>query len=388
VNHANPDLVELIRSKIAREGPVTFAWFMDQALYHPEHGYYASGQVKLGRRGDYFTNVSVGPMFGRLLAFQLAEMWEELGRPGNFTIIEQGAHDGQLAGDLLRTASHFFPDFFESSRYLIIEPSPALRKAQQTGLSEFNRRVDWSDSLEAIEPFIGVHFSNELLDAMPVRLVRRTHKTTGTPWLEKLVDWSGNQFEFVATPIGDSELNAQLKPFADVTDEIELEIHLAALDWVTAISRKLERGFVLTIDYGFATSDLVSLQHRTGTLRYRVQHRLIDSPFDFIGHCDITAHVHWTAIARRAVENGLTIVGFTDQHHFLTGILAKYPQALQANDPNGRRQLQTLLHPEMMGRSFQVLLFTRGTAADPKLGGFQFARDPLAQRGLSESYSV
>src|SRR6185436_10496833 len=93
----NPQLIELIRSRIADDGPVSFAWFMEQALYHPQHGYYSSGRAKIGRSGDYFTNVSVGPVFGRLLAAQVAEIWQQLGEPREFTLVEQGAHHGTLA---------------------------------------------------------------------------------------------------------------------------------------------------------------------------------------------------------------------------------------------------------------------------------------------------
>jgi SAM-dependent MidA family methyltransferase len=357
---------------------------MEQALYHPQHGYYSSGRAKLGRQGDYFTNVSVGPMFGRLLAFQFAEMWEQLERPGSFTIVEQGAHDGQFAHDVLRAISEFSPEFFKAVRYIIVEPSPVLRETQRTALSEFDQRIDWSDSLETIEPFSGVHFSNELLDAMPVHTVRRTN---GTQWMEKLVDWKDDQFAFVEAPVRDPRLNEQLNEFRDVPGEVELEINLATLDWVTAVSRKLERGFCLANDYGFVAPDFAAPQHRTGTLQCRAQHRVIDSPFDFIGNCDITAHVNWTAIARHAEKTGLTISGFTDQHHFLTGIIAVHPEAAQSSDPGVRRQLQTLLHPEMMGRSFQALLLSRGTAPYQKLSGFKFAREPVSRLGLGAADS-
>lgn len=388
LNHANQGLVELIRSKIQADGPVSFAWFMQQALYHPEVGYYSSGRAKLGRQGDYFTNVSVGPMFGRLLAFQFAEMWEQLERPSGFTVVEQGAHEGEFARDVLSAASNFSPEFFDAIRYIIIEPSRVLREAQRSGLSEFSQRIDWSDSLEMIDPFTGVHFSNELLDAMPLHVVRRIDEPTGTQWLEKLVDWRDEQFTFVETPIRDQRLTEQLDHFSNVSGEIELEINLAALDWVTALAGKLNRGYCLTIDYGYVTADLAAPRHRTGTLQYRAQHRLIDSPFDFIGSCDITAHLNWTAVARQALANSLTISGFTDQHHFLTGIIADYPEAIQSEDASSRRQLQTLLHPEMMGRSFQILLLSRGTAGARRLSGFKFAREPLPQLGLGTPDSI
>src|SRR3954468_4621272 len=113
----NPDLVEFVRAAIRQDGPVTFAWFMEQALYHPELGYYSSGRARIGRRGDYFTNVSVGPLFGKILAAQFAEMWEVMDRPGDFTIVEQGAHNGDFARDVLEALRQRWPDFFVATRY-------------------------------------------------------------------------------------------------------------------------------------------------------------------------------------------------------------------------------------------------------------------------------
>src|SRR4051812_463082 len=127
----NPDLVEFIRGEIRRDGPVTFAWFMEQALYHPQFGYYSSGRCQIGRKGDYFTNVSVGPLFGRILAAQFVEMWRVLGRPERFTIVEQGAHNGDFAQDVLKVVREAEPDFFKALRYCIVEPFPVLRLRQE-----------------------------------------------------------------------------------------------------------------------------------------------------------------------------------------------------------------------------------------------------------------
>src|SRR6266404_1793913 len=118
----NTVLIDLIRAKIEKRGPQPFAWFMEQALYHPAHGYYSSDRAAIGRRGDYFTNVSVGPLFGELLAAQFAEIWERLGKIDNFLIVEQGAHHGQFARDVLDSTQRRFPEFFSALRYQIVEP--------------------------------------------------------------------------------------------------------------------------------------------------------------------------------------------------------------------------------------------------------------------------
>ena len=173
----NPALIEFIRTEIRDRGPQPFDWFMEQALYHPELGYYSSGRCAIGRKGDYFTNVSVGPLFGWLLAAQFAEIWTQLGKINNFVIVEQGAHDGRFARDVLESAQIHAPDFFNALRYQIVERFPILREQQSGTLERFRNKIEWRNSLK---PFTGVHFSNELLDAMPVRFV--------APGVEKLVD--------------------------------------------------------------------------------------------------------------------------------------------------------------------------------------------------------
>src|SRR6266436_7383202 len=134
MNPGNPDLIQLIRAQIENRGPQSFAWFMQRALYHPEQGYYSSGRCVIGRKGDYFTNVSVGPLFGQLLAAQFFEIWERLGKMNDFVIVEQGAHDGQFARDVLEFAQKRLPELFDALRYRILEPFPILGEQQRRRL--------------------------------------------------------------------------------------------------------------------------------------------------------------------------------------------------------------------------------------------------------------
>ena len=349
------ELVQLIRSEIRAHGPVPFAWFMEQALYHPEHGYYASGRAAIGRRGDYFTNVSVGPIFGQLLAAQFAEIWERLGCPDNFAIVEQGAHHGDFARDVLQWTRECFPEFFAALRYRIVEPFPILQDRQSATLDGFREKVEWTRSLT---PFTGVHFSNELLDVLPVNLPG------------KRVGLADDEFVFV-----------------EIADDPKTKANQSALDWIDGVAANLRRGLVIMIDYGHPRS-----QFRQ-SLQVRAQHRHLDSPFEQIGHADITMHVNWTDVAERAEANGLRIAGFSDQHHFLTGIVSAYPELLQTDslDSTGltsrvsrereqkiARELQTLLHPEMLGRAFQVLGLSKDVDLAQPLSGFKFAPDPRA----------
>src|SRR5262249_20369030 len=300
---------------------------MERVLYHPEHGYYSSGRCAIGRKGDYFTNVSVGPLFGQLMLAQFAEIWEQLGKINNFVIVEQGAHDAQFAHDVLQSAQERTREFFEALRYRIIEPFPILREPQSQLLEPFRDKVEWRDSLE---PFTGIHFSNELLDAMPVRVISGD--------MEKLVDLKDDKFVFIERPLSSTAFNQ------------------AALDWVDSAAANLQRGYVIIIDYGHSGDEF------HGDIQVRAQHRHLDSPFDQIGHADITMHVDWTSIARRAEANGLRVAGFVDQHYFLTGIISDLGMGGAGEPPDGdwqsslldsskaSRALQTLMHPQMLGR--------------------------------------
>ena len=305
----------------------------------------------IGRKGDYFTNVSVGPLFGQLLALQFSEIWERLGKMNGFVIVEQGAHDGHFARDVLEFVQERFPEFFEALHYRIVEPFPILEEQQHRMLEAFSDKVDWQESLE---PFIGVHFSNELLDAMPVRLI-----SDGT---EKLVALDGEEFVFVDRPIDKTRFNQ------------------AALESIDQIAANLQRGYVIAIDYGFLDEEFER------TVQVRARHRNLDSPFEQIGDADITMSVHWRSIIERAQANGLRVAGFTDQHHFLTGIISQSEsgdsgQSLLADSRKAKRELQTLLHPEMLGRAFQVLALAKNVGPEMKpLAGFKFARQ-LGQSG-------
>jgi SAM-dependent MidA family methyltransferase len=383
MNAGNSALIKFVRDNIRRGGPVSFAWFMEQALYHPELGYYSSGRCQIGRRGDYFTNTSVGPLFGRLLAAQFAEMWELLGRPDDFVIVEQGAHHGDFARDVLAATRERFPDFFAALSYRIIEPFPILQERQRAGLCDFPGKVEWEDSLENLAPFCGVHFSNELLDAMPVYLIARD---ADKGWHERLVGESGDGFGFVSGPIANETLRRHLEKIdPQPRPPYETEANLGALRWVESVSQKLARGFILVADYGYSRDRFYAAERTAGTLQSYAGHRTCPSPLHEIGHADITAHVDWTSIGEQAEECGLALCGFTDQYHFITGLLSRVAgtEAGPEAEPSTRRALQMLLHPELMGTGFQYLALGKNSPAG-QLSGFHFARDARTALGLGQ----
>ena len=391
---ANSELVEIIRAEIDTNGPIPFARFMELALYHPKHGYYASGRAMIGRRGDFFTNVSVGSLFGKLLAVQFAEIWEKLGRPADFEIVEQGAHDGVFAADVLTALRQSASDCFAATSYLIVEPFPIWRERQQKNLCEFAEKASWVASIGEMQPFLGIHFSNELFDSLPVHLIVSGGVANGaTVWNEKFVTLEhglsacapsgleprcpGAPFIFATATVSRSDLHLDHLGFFPAG--FETEVSLAAPKLMSGITAKLSRGLILTIDYGFPRAEFYSLSRHQGTLQVRAKQKKLSSPFEQIGLADISAQVEWTSLVEAAQSSGATPLGFTDQHHFLTGIISRFFPDVDF-DPAEKRALQTLLHPEMLGRSFQVLAL--GKDFHEKLAGFQFARDSVAALGL------
>lgn len=373
------ELLQFIRDTIRARGPQTFAWFMEQALYHPGQGYYSSDRAQIGRRGDYFTNVSVGPLFGRLLAAQFAEMWEKLGSPDNFVIVEQGAHHGDLARDVLEAARAGAPAFFQALTYRIVEPFPILQDRQSQSLNEFTEKVSWRKSLDERTPFTGVHFSNELLDAMPVHLiVCRDQK-----WREKFVTESHDELAFVEGPLSSAALRDHVKRIPVIAHEdYETEVNLVVLDWIENVSRKLLRGYLLAVDYGYAREEFYAPECSAGTLSCFAKHKRVSSPLEGPGKIDITTHVDWTSLAERAEAHGLQIDGFTDQHHFITGLISTKPDLVEESNASERRGLQTLLHPEFLGTTFQFLALRKNVESMGPLTGFKYARAARPALGI------
>jgi SAM-dependent MidA family methyltransferase len=204
-----------------------------------------------------------------LLASQFSEIWERLGKMNDFVIVEQGAYDGQFAQDVLEFVQKRLPEFFDALRYRILETFPILQERQRQTLEAFRDKVDWRSSPE---PFTGVHFSNELLDAKPVRLI--------CGGMEKLVALDGDNFVFVERSADKTMFNQ------------------AALESIDQIAANLQRGYVIAIDYGFLDEEIER------TVEVRARHRNLDSPFEQIGDADITMSVHWRSIVERAQANG------------------------------------------------------------------------------------
>ena len=360
----NP-LASELRARIAQRGPIPFREFMEAALYHPQHGYYSSGRATIGRHGDFFTNVSVGPLFGRLLARQFAEMWQRLGAPPEWTIVEQGAHRGEFARDALEGLREFAPMAFAAVKYVIVEPVETLRAAQKSALADLP--ADWISSIEELAPFTGVHFSNELLDAFPIHLVTRRDAR----WVERQVNLSEDAFVFTDGPLSDPRLSAHLAAM-EVPDGFTTEMNLAVLDWLSALAEKIQRGYVLAIDYGYAREQF--LERTAGTLSAYAGHQREPDPLARPGEIDLTAHVEFTSLIEHAELLGFRTHGFTDQQRFIVGA-SRLHFTNAAPPPADIRAFKTLMHPALLGAAFKAVCFEKGDVAASALAGFSFGSD-------------
>ena len=377
-------LVAFIQDKIRRHGPVPFPWFMEQALYHPEFGYYTSTRRRIGREGDFYTNVSVSRVYGQLLASQLIDMWKLLGMPCHFTIVEEGAEDGQLALDILLAIKEESSEAAAGISYTIVEPTFSKRQQQRARLEpQFFEKVRWLTSLADMQPVTGAFISNEFVDAMPVHVVEYRNGR----WSELLVESSAENFCFVPSRVKAPELAHALEilPLAPCP-LYRTEINLAANRWIQAVGAKLRNGFVLIVDYGYSRDEYYRPERIEGTLSCYSRHRRTYDPFERPGEIDITAHVDFTSLAEAADQANLYLAGYTDQHHFMVGAaesrLRALEQAVEAQGGLTRAHsaflgaYRTLMHPGNMGMAFKFLLMTKGLSEHAQLSGFRYAPDP------------
>jgi SAM-dependent MidA family methyltransferase len=383
----------LILERIRRSGPMTFAEFMDLALYHPDSGYYARAAVRSGRTGDFFTSVDVGPEFGALLARQLAEMWRVVsqGSPGApsvpdgdtadapwFDLVEAGAGSGRLSRDILDASAETEPAFYSALRLHLIERSPAARAVHRHTLGPHAHKLV-SSSADFPPSVRGVIFANELLDALPTHVV--TMSAGGLR--EVFVDAEGNRLFERELGVSTPEIAAYLERLGiQLEPTWQVEVGLAAVRWTRGVARALRQGFLLLIDYGHEAGDLYSAARATGTrmsFRRHVSNGseagsqagwLVDP-----GGCDITAHVDLTSVRDAAEAEGCRTLGMLDQMYFLLGLGLGDEAARDSGDPvadlRRRLALKTLMFPGGLGSTHKVLIAGKAVGSPP-LRGFSF----------------
>jgi SAM-dependent MidA family methyltransferase len=377
VSTGHPELIAAIASEIAASGPIPFARFMESALYHPQFGYYMRSleptQERIGRRGDFYTSSDVHPLLGHALAKQAEQMYRILGRPHPFTIVEMGPGKGLLAKHFLAACQRHFGSFFQHLRYVLIDRSPAMREAQRNHLAPWLDRPDlltWVDDLANVTPqsLTGLFFSNELVDSFPVHRVQVTAQGIEELW----VDYRDGRFVECLMPLSSDRLAQHLRQVrADWPEGYRTEINLRALDWMKHVAQRLDRGFVLTIDYGHTGQDLYRPDRTQGTFLCYFRQSVNDDPFLRVGDQDMTAHVDFSSLATIGEGQELRTTGFTNQMSFLMGLGVEQMIAELAQDSPEFNAAIHLLRPSGMGTTFKVLIQHKGLS-DPALDGLRY----------------
>ena len=362
------ELAEIILDRIRSDGEMTFASFMEAALYEPDLGYYTSPGRKVGAEGDFYTSMNVHGAFGRMIAKEICRFWELLGSPADFTVAEAGAGGGQLAQDILDALRELNPPLYRGVIYRLIEKEPSLKDAQAARLERHAGRLAWSSPEELAAgtlSFTGCIVSNELFDAMPVHVVEMTEEGLK----ELYVGADDDGFRERLAPPSTPELVRYLERYGVCLIPGQRgEINLAAPAWLASAAATLTRGFVLTIDYGYPAEELYAPQRRNGTLLCYHRHATSDDPYTLVGEQDITSHVNFSQLMEAGRDAGLATAWFGEQYRFLlgTGLIEELIR-LEAEATTDQERLKLrlalkkLMLPEGgMGDTFKVLIQSKG----------------------------
>jgi SAM-dependent MidA family methyltransferase len=356
------ELEHRLIERIKREGQMTFRDFMHAALYDSEFGYYNTQRLKLGPEGDYYTSSNVHSAFGASLARAFVELW--VGSIEPLTIIEMGAGTGQLALDVLSAIRDEYPETFEQLEYVIVETSAAMRKHQKDRLAAFVDRVQWRE-IAGLEqtPIVGISFSNEFVDAMPVHRVRSRGGAIEEQYVTTVSGAEPTALVLVWDRPSTKSLGQYLKRATVTPREGQIiEINLDVMDWLSRSARALKDGFLITIDYGDLAELLYAPDRLRGTLRSFHRHRLIDSPLQRVGEQDITASVNFTALIEYGRDFGFEVVTYERQAAFLTRmglvdrLVAAYPASDSLDDLKDRLAVKNLFVPGGVSDNFRVLI--------------------------------
>jgi SAM-dependent MidA family methyltransferase len=373
----NLELIEIIRDRIhnSPQQRITFCEYMELVLYHPASGYYASNADRISERGDFLTSSHLVDDFGEILAVQLHQIWQILGSPPLFRIVEMGAGQGLLAAQILTHSARVYPDFFRSIDYIIIETAPAMIRAQQLRLKDLP--VRWCDWMQIPDrSIVGCFLSNELIDAFPVHQV-----VVIADKLQEVYVTIGDESRVFTETIGELSTDrlAQYWQLNNINllssrypDKYRTEVNLAASGWLEQVSKKLQRGYIISIDYGYTADRYYNPMRDRGTLQCYYQHAHHNDPYLNIGNQDLTAHVDFTALQEQGELLGLQTVGFIQQGLFLMALgLGDRIAAISSSGGDiqsllqRRQKLHQLIEPMGLGK-FGVLIQSQGLTSEER----------------------
>jgi SAM-dependent MidA family methyltransferase len=367
----NQVLKERIIARIRDEGAITFRDFMAMALYESGLGYYCTERETIGRGGDYLTSPEVSSVFGVMVGRQLREMWEAMGSPARWDLVEAGAGNGTLCRDVLRWAHGRAPEFFETIEYKVVEPISSLQARQRKLLDEESLEANASWLAELPDSAAGCVLSNELLDSMPVHRVQVDDGKVR----EVFVNWDGTQFREELRAPSTQQIEGYFERVGIMPgDGCTAEVNLAAPDWMARAGAALRNGFVLTFDYGYEAEELYAPWRKQGTLLSFYKHNPSNDPYPRIGRQDMTSHVDFTSLREAGEAAGLTTLGLVSQSEFLTNLgigeaLPTMSDELSLEERLARRRaISELVDPAGLGR-IKVLVQAKGVEK-PSLRGF------------------
>ena len=363
------NLEGIIREEIRTAGPITFARFMELALYHPEYGYYGSGRANIGKRGDFYTNSHATAVYGRMVAEVALALSSSIGT--GCTFVEMGAGEGFFARDFLTHLGRYHKG--HDIRYAIIEKSPGMEAKQRERLGEYAQGISWYRTLEDMpEPIDGIFFSNELLDAFPFHMVKQETDVLKEVYIALHHGDLTNELGVLSTGLIPRYYNRlQFMLEAGMTTEVNLN----ALDWVRSVSGKLRKGYVITVDYGYPAREYYSPTRPNGTFLCYHEHRTSEDPLENIGEQDITAHVDFTSVSMVGKSEGLDTLLYTYQSPFLIAAASMLEAVLSSSVAGAEPEemaavaagIKNLIHPDLLGGTFMVLVQGKGVARDGTL---------------------
>lgn len=377
---SNSQLMQKVTSLIHETGRITFACFMEMALYDEEYGYYVTGGSRsslespvspIGTIGsDFYTIPSQYPLFAQCFLRQIQEIDTLLGHPPVFTILEIGSGEGFLARDLLKECANADQFLFQRLKFAMVERSPALRKIQRQTLISYNQKegkISWINDLTDLsdQSVIGLILSNELIDAFPVHRIQMEEEGLKEIYVS-LKD--GQLVEELGVPSTDELIHFLDDMNVQLPVGFRTEINLQAIAWIKEVSRILHKGLVITIDYGHTTQDYFSIYRKTGTLLCYFNHMVSTDPYERVGEQDITTHVNFSSLAKSGKKTGLSVTGFTNLMHFLMSLKIENLLEDCTQEAEVVQSAIQLLRPHGIGTTFKILVQHKGINVDSLQG--------------------